>query len=170
MGMPRKIKNFDVFQNGTDWRGQVAEVTLPKLARKLEEWRGGGMNAAVDVDLGMEKLEAELTFGGYMYDVIKEFGITKVDGVMLRFAGAGQRDDTGEVDAIEVVMRGRYSEIDPGSHKPGDDTEFKVKASLAYYKLTVNGEVLVEIDVLGMIEIIGGVDRLAEQRRAIGLA
>lgn len=170
MGMPRKLKNFDLFQNGNDWRGQVAEVNLPKLARKMEAWRGGGMNAELEADMGMEKLEAELTFGGYMYDVIREFGITKVDGVLLRFAGAAQRDDTGEVDAIEVVMRGRYSEIDPGKHKPGDNTEFKVKAALAYYKLTVNGEVLAEIDILGMVEIIGGVDRLAEQRRAIGLA
>ena len=170
MGMPRKIKNFDVFQNGGDWRGQVAEVNLPKLSRKLEEWRGGGMNAAVDVDLGMEKLEAELTFGGYMYDVLKEFGITKVDGVQLRFAGAAQADDTGAVDSVEVVMRGRYTEIDPGGHKSGDDTEFKVKASIVYYKLSVNGEVLIDVDVLSMIENVGGVDRLAEQRRAIGWA
>lgn len=170
MGMPRKLKNFDVFANGVDWRGQVAEITLPKLARKLEEWRGGGMNAAVDVDLGMEKLEAELSFGGWMVDVYREFGQTKLDGVLLRFAGALQRDDSGEVDAAEVIMRGRYTEIDPGNGKAGDDTEFKVKAALAYYKLSINGETLVEIDVLGMVETVGGVDRLAEQRRAIGLA
>lgn len=169
MGMPRKLKSFDIYQNGIDWVGQVGEIVLPKLTGKNEDWRGAGMNAPVEANLGMEKLEAELTFGGVMYDVYRQWG-GKVDGTLLRFAGAYQADDSEDVDAVEVVMRGRYNEIDPGKAKPGDDTEFKVKAALAYYKLIVNGEVLVEIDVLGMIEIINGVDRLAAQRRALGRA
>ncbi len=87
---------------------------------------------------------------------------------MLRFAGAYQRDDTGEVDAIEVVVRGRHQEIDQGKAKPGDDTEFKFKTVASYYKVSINGAVLVEIDIVNMIEIVNGVDRLADQRRAIG--
>ncbi len=169
MALPRKLKNFNVFTDGLSWMGVIGEVTLPKLARKMEAWRGGGMNAEVDSDLGMEKLEAEFTYGGLVREVFNQFGITKIDGVLIRFAGAYQRDDTGDVDAVEVVMRGRYTEIDPGSSKAGDDTEFKAKASLTYYKLTINGAVVIEIDVLNMIEIVDGVDRLAEQRRAIGL-
>ena len=87
----------------------------------------------------------------------------------LRFAGAYQRDDTGAVDAVEVVVRGRHEEIDMGDAKPGDDTEFTVKTAVSYYKLSINGVVEIEIDLVNMIEVAGGVDRLAEQRRAIGL-
>jgi P2 family phage contractile tail tube protein len=135
----------------------------------MEAYRGAGMNAEVEADLGMEKLEAEHAYGGLVREVFQQFGIAKVDGVMLRFAGAYQRDDTGDVDAVEVVMRGRHTEIDPGSSKAGGDTEFKVKSGLTYYKLTINGDVVVEIDVLNMIENVNGEDRLAQQRRAIGL-
>lgn len=55
-----------------------------------------------------------------------------------------------------------------GEWKPGEDTEFKVKSQLSYFKLTWNGVVEVEIDVLGMIEIVGGVDLMAAHRAALG--
>ena len=169
MALPRKLKNFNLFNDGISFIGVAAEVVLPKLTRKVEEFRGAGMNAPVDADMGMEKLEVEHTYAGINRDVFNQFGITRADGVLLRFSGAYQRDDTGEVDAVEVVMRGRHTEIDGGSSKAGDDTEFKVKSSLSYYKLTINGETVIEIDILNMIEIVNGDDRLADQRRAIGL-
>ena len=36
-------------------------------------------------------------------------------------------------------------------------------------KLTVNGKVEIEIDILGFKEVIDGVDRLAKQRNALGI-
>jgi len=168
MSLPRKLKHFNVFYNGEEFFGQATEITLPKLSAKLEAYRGGGMLGEVDIDLGLEKLELEHNYGGLMYPIFKDFGISKIDGAMLRFAGSYQRDDTGEVDAVEAVCRGRHSEIDPGSAKAGDDTEFKVKSSLTYYKLSVNGSILFEIDMINMIFIVDGVDRLEEHRRAIG--
>lgn len=169
MALPRKLKNFNVFNDGLTFIGVVTEVVLPKLTRKMEEMRNGGMNGPVDADLGIEKLTAEHTYGGLVREVFNQFGISRVDGVLLRFAGAYQRDDTGEVDAVEVVMRGRHSEIDGGTSKAGDDTAFKVTSTLSYYKLTINGETVVEIDLLNMVEMVNGEDRLAEQRTAIGL-
>ena len=94
----------------------------------------------------------------------------KANGALVRYAGAYQRDDTGDVQAVEIVTRGRYSEIDFGNAKVGDKSTTKSKVSLSYYKLTVDGEVLVEIDVLAFICTINGVDLLAAQRKAIGLA
>ncbi|MFL7985020.1 phage major tail tube protein, partial [Xanthomonas vasicola] len=37
-----------------------------------------------------------------------------------------------------------------------------------YYKLTINGATVIEIDLVNMTEIVNGVDLLAAQRRAIG--
>ncbi|GHD59835.1 phage major tail tube protein [Jeongeupia chitinilytica] len=169
MGMPRKLKNFTLFVDGTNYAGEIGELNLIKLARKVEEWRGGGMNVPIEADLGMEKMEFEWTCGGFMRQPLEQWGITQVGGALLRFAGAYQRDDDGEVDAVELVVRGRHKEIDPGKAKAGDDTEFKITSSVSYYKLSINGTVLIEIDVLNMVEMVGGVDRLAEQRRALGM-
>lgn len=169
MGLPRKIKNFATFVDGTSYMGEMPEVSLPKLARKMEDYRSGGMNAPVKADFGMEGLEAELTAAGYMSELFKSWGTLRHDGVMLRFTGALQSDDNESVDALEIVMRGRFSEIDPGSAKAGDATTIKYKAALSYYKLTINGETLIEIDAVNMLEVVGGIDRLAEVRAALGV-
>jgi uncharacterized protein len=169
MGLPRKLKNFNVFNDGNSYMGQVAEVNLPKLTRKMEEWRGGGMNAPIKADLGQEALSMECTYGGIMRQILEQYGTLKHDGVQLRYAGAYQSDDSDTPDAVEVVVRGRHSEVDPGSSKPGDDTSMKVVTEISYYKLTINGEDVIEIDIMNMIEKVKGVDLLAKQRAAIGM-
>lgn len=169
MSLPRKLKNLNLFGDGESFIGQVTEVKLPTLTRKMEAYRGGGMSGEVDHDHGQEKIELESKFGGFMLPILRQYGVTRHDGVQLRFAGAYQRDDTGAVDAVEVVVRGRHTEIDAGTAKAGDDTEFSVKTSCSYYKLSVNGVTEIEIDLVNMVEIVNGVDRLADQRRAIGL-
>jgi len=171
MALPSKLKNMNYFNEGNSYLGKIKTVVLPKLARKTEDYRGGGMNGSVKTDLGMadDGLVLESTFGGLDLITLRQFGMEKIDGVYIRFAGAYQRDDTGEVDAVEVVVRGRHEEIDGGESTPGEDTEHKVTTNCVYYKLTVNGVVEVEIDLLGFKEVIGGVDRLEKQRNAIGL-
>jgi P2 family phage contractile tail tube protein len=170
MGLPSVLKNFNVFNDGNSYMGLAEEVKLPKLARKMDDFRGGGMNGPVEIDLGQDKLELEFTCGGIVKQVFEQYGTCKVDGVMLRFAGAYQRDDTCAVQALEIVVRGRHKEIDMGDAKAGDKGKFVVKSTLTYYKLTIDNEEVIEIDILNMIEKVGGKDRLEEQRKAIGLA
>ncbi len=169
MALPRKLKNMNLFNDGNSYMGQVTEITLPKLKRKMEEYRAGGMIGPVQIDLGLEALEIEWTCGGLMHDVLAQYGAANFDGVALRFAGAYQREDNAAVDAVEIAMRGRHQEIDLGTVKIGDDTTFKVTSALSYYKLTINGKILIEIDCANCIENINGSDRLTNVRRAIGL-
>ncbi|MDO5609472.1 MAG: phage major tail tube protein [Pseudomonadota bacterium] len=169
MALPRKLKNFNVFADGESFIGQATEVTLPTLTRSMEDYRGGGMSGPIKIDNGQEAIELEAKFGGLMLPIIRTYAASKHDAVLLRFAGAYQRDDTGAVDAVEITARGRWSELDMGTAKAGDDTEFTGKLACSYYKLTVNGTVELEFDLVNMVEIAGGVDRLTEQRRAIGI-
>lgn len=171
MGMPRKLKNMNLYVDGQSYVGEVSAVTLPNLARKMEAWRGGGMGGALKADLGLDDdaMQMEWTIGGYSKQVLTQFGQGTTDAVQLRFAAAYQRDDTGEVDAVEVVVRGRHSELDRGEAKPGEDTEWKITTQCSYYKETLNGETLIEIDIPNMIQNIGGVDGMEAARRALGL-
>lgn len=169
MALPSKLKNFNVFNDGESYIGQVAEAQLPKLTRKMEEWRAGGMNRPLKIDHGGEAMQLEHTYGGMMRSILRQFGVTTHDGVQIRFAGAYVPEDTDEPMAVEVVIRGRHSEIDPGQAKPGEETVFKVVTEISYYKLTIDGEVIIEIDTVNMVEIVDGKDTLAKQRKAIGL-
>ncbi|MBH9536921.1 phage major tail tube protein [Novosphingopyxis sp. YJ-S2-01] len=166
--LPRKLKNFNVFNDGQSYLGQASEIQLPKLAMAAESYRGAGMLAEVDVDMGLEKLEMESTYGGMVVGVLRQFGLNRIDGAMLRFVGAYQADDALAPTAGELVVRGRHMEIDPGSAKAGDDTEWKVKSTLTYLKWTIDGREEVAIDVLNNVYRIGGVDRMASIRAIIG--
>jgi len=171
MALPRKLKNLNLFNDGNSYLGVSRNVTLPPLARKMEGYRGGGMNGPVKVDLGMsdDGIQFEWTLGGLDLTVLRQFGVTTADGVLLRFAGAYQRDDTGEVSAVEVVVRGRHEEINLGDAQAGEDTEVGIVTTCSYYKLIVDGNTEIEIDLLNMVETVNGEDRLAAQRSAIGL-
>ena len=169
MGLPAKLKNFNCFGNGSSWIGLIPEVELPKLTLKTEEYRGGGMLAPVDVDMGLEKLTMGIKAGGLVVDLMRQFGAIGIDRQMLRFNGAYQEDADGAVKAAELIVLGKHTEFDPGSAKVGDNTEWSVKSTLSYLKWSVSGRVEVEIDVLNCIFVTGGIDRYAEIRAAMGL-
>lgn len=169
MSLPAKLKNFNLFNEGHSYVGRVTEVTLPKLTVKTEEFRAGGMDMPVSVDLGQEKLTLEWKLGGIETQVFQQFGLTKINGIGLRFAGALENDDTAEVKNIEIVVRGRHSEIDTGSAKSGDDTEMTITSELTYYKLSIDGKPIIEIDALAMKKIVDGKDLLATKRTALGI-
>lgn len=170
MALPRKLKNFVLFNDGNAYIGEVPSVTLPKLTRKMEDYRAGGMTAPVKSDMGMEGLEMSWTSAGYIRTLLGQWGAKTVDAIGLRFAGALQADDDAAVHSVEVVVRGRHSEIDFGDAKAGEDTEIKVSSALSYYRLSIDGTTVIEIDVVNMIENVNGVDLMADVRAAIGLA
>jgi P2 family phage contractile tail tube protein len=169
MSLPNKLKNFNLFVDGESYVGQVPEVTLPKLARSTEEYRAGGMGGPVQSAMGLEGLEMQWKAGGWIRSLFKQWGNTTVAGVQLRFAGALQTDDTGAVTSVEAVVRGFHKEIDLGNQAAGEKTEVQVTSSLSYYKLSINGATVIEIDLVNMIEIVDGVDLMADTRSAIGV-
>ncbi len=171
MAMPRKLKNLNLFNEGNSYVGVVKSVTLPALGRKMESYRGGGMNGPVKADLGMsdDGIQFEWKTGGLDLISLKQFGAVNASSVGLRFSGTFQQDDTGDISAVEVILRGRHESIEMGEAKPGDDTEHSIKTTCTYYKLVVDNEEIIEIDLLNFIEKVNGVDLLEKQRSALGI-
>lgn len=171
MALPRKLKHLNLFNAGNNWMGIVESVTLPKFTRKFEKWRGGGMPGAVDIDMGLDDgaLDTEFSIGGTELLLFKQMGAATVDAIQLRFTGSIQTDSTAEVQAVELVIRGRHKEIDSGEWKTGESSSTKVSSTNSYAKLTINGEVVYEVDLVNMIEIVGGTDLMEKHRSALGL-
>ena len=165
--LPKKLKNFTAFVDGHGYLGRVTEIETPKLSLKMEEYRAGGMDAPVELDMGMEKLETTLTFAEYDDAIFKKFGLTNGNSVPLTLRGV--RENDASTDEIIIVLKGGYKELDTGSWKAGDEASLKASVACRYYKLTIGGKTLVEIDVENMVRKIGGVDQLAKQRKALGI-
>jgi P2 family phage contractile tail tube protein len=88
---------------------------------------------------------------------------------VFRFAGAYQEDAAGTVTAVEVIARGRLKEWNPNEAKAGDDNDHDFTIALSYYKVTVDGAELLEIDVPGMVFRVADNDMYSAIRFAIGL-
>lgn len=166
--LPKKIKATVLWIDGVGYQGECEEASLPKLSRKMEDYRSAGMDGTVQIDLGQEKLEAELTMGEIVPAFFAGYAGT-VDGTSIRLKGSKESDSDRAITVFEVAMRGRWSEIDAGSIKAGDATKVKYKASLSYLKYSENGTDLLEIDIPSMIFKINGVDIYAARRAACGL-
>lgn len=168
MGIPSKLKNMNLYNDGVSYFGMVPEVTIPTIARKFEGYRGN-FDSELQIDMGGEPISFEWKAGGFIEQTYGQFGATALDGVMLRWVGAYQDDSTGAYKTVEIVVRGRHQEIAPGTGKTGDDTEESIKTACVYYKLTVDGRVLIEKDELNHVFIVNGFDILAAQRAALGI-
>jgi len=166
--LPRVLRNFNLFVNGIGYAGRVTEAELPELSVKTEEHRGGGMDGVAEIDLGMEALGAKLTFAEYVPDILKSFGKLDGNAVRIQLRGALQRDGEPAIACI-VDLHGGFKKNGMGSWKAGDLATNEVEMSVRYYKLSIGGEDLIEVDVDNMRRVIGGVDELASIRAAIGL-
>lgn len=161
------LKDFNVSIDGRGYAGMATELVLPKLDITTEDIRAAGMDSSEAVDMGMEPMEAEITLSGYDVSLLKLWGLTG-DSVPLTARGAMQSED-GTVTAATVNLQGKMVGLDMATWKPGEINPKKMKMKVKYYKLTMGGEELIEIDVPNMVRKIGGVDQLAEIRAALGL-
>ena len=162
------LKNTNLFVDGRGYAGKVMEVNLPKLTVKMEEHRDGGMDAPAEIDMGMEKLECSFSTSAIDADLVRSWGLAPGNLVPLTFRAALESED-GTVTPVKCEVRGQVKEADWGAWKSGEKSPLKCAIAVRYYKYTHNEEDLIEIDVDNMIRMVNGVDRLAEQRSALGI-
>lgn len=165
--IPRVLKNFSLFVDGRGLAGTIQTLTLPTLTTKMEEFRGGGMDAPVELDMGMEKLEGTFELAEYNPDIIALYGLASAN-TQLTARGAMRRDGEAAIPVI-VNMTGVIKQLDPGDWSSGDMSTGTFSYALRYYKLAVGGRILAEIDKVNMIRRINGVDQLETIRTAIGV-
>ena len=162
------LRNFTMFADGWGKMGNVEELTLPKLTLKTEEYRGGGMDVPVEIDLGLEKMEAEFTLTSFDDQVLSLFGLGPGNDRQFTFRGSLASED-GVKRGVVVRMFGLLSEIDPGNWKTGEKSELKGKIAVKVYKLHVGDRLIHHIDALNGIRIVNGVDVMADVRAHLGL-
>ena len=163
------LRNINLFVDARGYAGKVSELTPPKLTMKVEELMAGGLDAPVEIDMGIEKLEAQIKLNAVDPDIVRGWGFRTGGNLLsLLFRGALQGQD-GTVNAVAIEMRGQMREVDWGAWKPGEAAEMTGTMAVRYYKYTYAGEDLIEIDVDNMVRIVNGTDQLAEMRAAIGV-
>lgn len=166
--IPERVTQFNLFADGVGKAGIVEEVTLPKVVAATEEFQGGGMASPVDLLTGsLEKMDADFTIKGIDAQTLKMFGIAEGRDAPLTFRGAIQ-GEAGQTKAMTISMRGVLKEVDLGAIKVKENTT-KYSVNLRYFKLTLDGEEIYDIDVVANRVVIAGVDQAEQVRAALGL-
>lgn len=164
--LPRSIKGYTAFIDGFGMIGLTTGGKLPPIKAKTEGYRDGGMDGEDELEFGIEKLEAELTFAE-MNERVLGTVLSRNKPITLR----GSMEGEGGVGAIPVIgqFRGLVTSADPGEW--GDPKKGEVKLALTpnYYRLRIGGAEIYEIDLLNGIRRINGIDQLAARRAALGV-
>lgn len=169
MALPKVLKNMNVYTDGTNWKAEVKTITLPKITKKTEDYRGAGMLGDVALDMGYEKMECEISHPGFNRLQYAEFGNCGVDALPVRYVGSYEDKQTCQKSTVEYYARGTLIEVDAGDQELGSLGDFKSMYNLSYFRLTVDGEEVVELDFINGIERFAGTDLSAEVRQMLGL-
>ena len=161
-------KNFNLFVDGRGYAGQVEEFNAPKLTLQTEDFRAGGMDLPVKVTMGMEAMDCDFSLKAYDRDVLALFGVVEGAQVPLVIREALESFD-GTVTQVIRTMRGKITELDEGTSKPGEIPLLKCTLNLTYYKMQHGDRVIHEIDAENMVRTINGADALAAIRGALGI-
>ena len=163
------LVNMNLYFDGNNFVGKVQELTPPKITPKFREYKAGGMGSAIDIPTGeVEKMESSFSLHSVSKTVLRQLKVVPGSTVPFEFRGATVSND-GSKGRVIVTQRGLIKEADHGNWKPGDDTSLKIGMTLTYYRLTLDDEVIHEIDPVNFVCKINGVDQTAELRSALGI-
>ncbi|MBU3890099.1 phage major tail tube protein [Methylosinus sp. KRF6] len=162
------LQAFTVFADGYGKAGSGEKCNLPKIKKKTEEHRGGGMLAPRRIALGFEAFDFEADLASFDPQVLALVGLyTGAKGVAFGVRGYLDGDQNSEHTAI-LQMRGEVIECDPGAWEAGKKAMLKFKTALDALKLTIDGSVIWDIDIENGVYSVGGNDPYARVRAALG--
>ncbi|PIQ25419.1 phage major tail tube protein [bacterium (Candidatus Blackallbacteria) CG13_big_fil_rev_8_21_14_2_50_49_14] len=165
-----RLTNANVFFEGNSLLGRVEEITLPEIKVKTAEHKALGMVGSIEAFAGFEKLEGKIKWSSLYPDAMKKTANPfksvqiQVRGSLESWTGQGRSEQKKVVINLTVA----FKKFPGGNFKPQDNVELETDFACYYMKQTVNGEDIVEIDVLENIYKAGGVDMLATYRSNIG--
>lgn len=167
MELPKIVKNFRLYIGGNDTGVNVEEIQLPQINEKLESIQMGAIE--VETSMGYEKMEAELTLLEHDYKIWMQYGtLNNTTGQLLTLRGY-QDNNHGDVDEIMIMMRGRFSSLDLGTFKRADKNTYKMKISILSFTYQLNDVPYFVINPVTNTVIIGGVNMLEKQNKALGI-
>ena len=166
-----KIRDANVYVEGTSTHGYAGEITLPDVAASKSDYKALGMVGTLELFNGFEKMEASIKWNSPSADILIACADPR-KSVNLMIRSSREVYENGTVKSEEPLIyfiKGTPKNFNLGSFKPKDDTETETKFSLSYVKMSQNGVEIYELDVNNNIFKVGGVDLMAKYRQNVGI-
>lgn len=165
-----RVTNANIYLDAASLLGKAEELNLPELKAKLSEHKALGLVGSIETFSGFDKLEGKIKLTSYYPDVLKKLA-NPFKPVQLQARASMQAHEQGgvvrEIPVVTIVTA-TFKNVPLGNQKQHDNVELEMSYSATYIKQTIDGEDVLEYDVLANIFKVGGVDLLAEYRNNTG--
>lgn len=160
----------NVYLDGNNLAGRVAEMELPTLKSKTTDKNVLGMVGVMELFAGFEKLEGKIKFNSVYSDVLNKIA-NPIKATQLQLRGSllsyGAQGATEEVPYVCIVTA-TFKNLPLGGFKQQEGIELDVDYSATYIKLTIDGVEHIEFDVMNNIYRIDGADILETYKANLG--
>ena len=166
-----RLTNANIYVGGSSWLGKAEEIMLPDISHKMAEHKGLGMVGTIELPSGIDKMEMSIKWNSFYPEVLtassssSDLADIQVRANLETYTNGGL---TGEKSVV-VYLKGAFKNIPVGTFKQHDNVELTSKLTVCYVKMEIDGASLYEVDVMNNIYIVGGVDKLDNYRKNLGI-
>lgn len=165
-----RVTNANLYMDGVSFLGRCEELNLPVIKFKNSEHKALGMVGSMEFFSGIEKMEGKIKWNSFYPEALKKVADpTKVLKLQIRASietyGSGGRST--QVPLV-VFLSVQAKDFPLGSFKQHDNAELETNYNAYYAKMEINGEEVIEVDVLSNTYKVNGVDLLATYKSNIG--
>lgn len=159
--IPDKLINYNVYQDEVRLIGIAAEVTLPNFEAMTETLSGAGILGEVETPtlghFGSQTMEIPFRT---VLDHTFRFMENQEQTITLRAAQQSYNTAAGKIDhnGLKVVIKGMSKGSNLGTAAPNAQTQTTATLEVAYIKVELDGNVLLEFDKFNFIYTVNGVD------------
>ena len=172
MNIPEQLINFKQYISGGATPTAVVDVTLPDIEAMSESIRGAGIAGEIESITPGHYGAMSLTVN-YRTMIKEGINISPYEKQEMEFYGALKETDqsTGKVvvKKVRVAVRTQAKKIGLGKLDVGKGTDSSTEYTTTYLKIEIDDKVVREIDQLNFIDIVDGIDMLADVRSALGM-
>lgn len=165
-----QVVNANIYLNGKNLLGRAAEVKLPEVTAAMKEHSALGLVGKFDLPAGFEKMEGEIVWNSFYADALKLQGdIFSAHSLQCRsswelWSSQGRTREAPLVTFLTV----QFKAFPLGEFKQHEGVSLTTKFACTYVKQVLDGQDILELDVLANIYKAGGRDLLSNYRVNIG--
>ena len=167
-----RLTNGNVYVDGVSWFGSFEEVTLPDIKAIMSEHKGLGMIGKLEFVAGIDKLEMKIKWNSVYQPAMKASADFYTPHQLTVRASLEQYDATaGRVAQLPVVVniRGQFKKLPGLGLKQQDNVEAESELTCTAYQMIINGEEVVDLDLIAQVYRVDGVDLMATYRSNLGI-
>lgn len=165
--IPELINAYNVYLVG-QLLGVSGEVELPELKSMTDTVEAAGVLGEIEAPATghFESTKIKIPFAILHEDVYKLIDTTKAMELTLRGSEQFQDRKTGNTTdvPVKIAIRGKATTATNGKLVKGKKGEPAIELEAFYYKVTLNGDEVLELDKLNFVYSVNGKDLLSRVR------